>query len=78
MPVKYEGGVRFYTTARAAIRFPERDIICRACPLLGLEYGLKREYCKLSGEYIPDADYCVGSMCPLSFDYDELERREVK
>lgn len=68
MPRKYEGGIRYYTRATARVHFPERDVTCRACPLLGAEYGLRREYCRLTGEYIPDADYMTGHDCPLEFE----------
>lgn len=68
MPQNYKDGVRYYTYATARVHFPEGDITCRACPLLGAERGLKREYCRLTGEYIPDADYLTGHGCPLIFE----------
>lgn len=71
MAQKYEGGVRYYTSAKVTIKFPESDINCRSCPLLGVEYGLKREYCKRTGEYIPDPDYMIGGDCPLEFGKEE-------
>lgn len=68
MPQKFEGGIRYYTYANVRVHFPEQEITCRACPLLGSEYGMKREYCRLTGEYIPDADYLTGHGCPLEFE----------
>lgn len=72
MPKKFESGIRYYTYATARVHFPEEEITCLACPLLGNEYGMKRAYCRLTGEYIPDPDYLTGRSCPLIFE----ERKE--
>lgn len=68
MPQKFEDGVRYYTYATARVHFPEDEVHCRACPCLGAERSLAREYCRLTGEYIPDADYQLGLSCPLEFE----------
>lgn len=71
MPRRFDEGVRWYTTARVDIYFPEDQVYCRICPLFGTEYGTRRDYCKRTGEPIPEPDSMIGGMCPLVF-----ERRE--
>ena len=64
-------GVSYYTKATADIGFPEDDICCYWCPLLGSEVSPKREYCRKTGEYLFAPKYTIGENCPLRFEVKE-------
>lgn len=64
----FSKGVRYYTPATVEIHFPEDDICCYRCPLMGTEYKPDREYCKRTGEYLTAPKYVVGLNCPLKFE----------
>ncbi len=60
-------GVTFYTLATCEIGFPEEDVCCWWCPMMGVELKSDRHYCRKTGEYLvaPKAD--IGFNCPLEF-----------
>lgn len=60
-------GVSYYTMATVEVGFPEDDICCMRCQLMGTEYKPDREYCRLTGEYVPAPRDTVGFKCPLKF-----------
>ena len=63
----FSKGVKYYTKATVEIGFPEDDLCCYRCPLMGTEYKPDREYCKMTGEYLTAPKYVVGFNCPLKF-----------
>lgn len=67
----FPNGVSYYTIATVDIGFPEDDIACVWCPLLGVELKSDRHYCRKTGEYLvaPKAD--IGYNCPLKFNKEE-------
>lgn len=67
----FSRGVSYYTKATVEISFPEDDLCCYRCPLMGTEYKPDREYCKRTGEYLPAPKHVVGFECPLVFHTDE-------
>lgn len=64
----FSKGVRYYTKATVEIGFPEDDLCCYRCPLMGTEYKPDREYCKRTGEYLAAPKYTIGFDCPLRFE----------
>ena len=64
-------GVRYYTHATVTITFPEDDICCARCPLMGIEMASSREYCRRTGEYLIAPKHMVGDICPLKFEKEE-------
>ena len=64
----YESGVSYYTKATVTLYFPEDDVRCGYCQLLGSDHGQK--YCRRTGEMIRDDRY-IGGMCPLEFEEEE-------
>lgn len=70
---EFKNGVSYYTQAMVAISFPEDDICCYRCPLMGTEYKPNREYCRRTGEYLPSPMYTVGFECPLKFTEEEQQ-----
>ncbi len=69
----FSKGVSYYTTASVTISFPEDDICCYRCPLMGIEIKSDREYCRRTGEYLAAARHIVGMSCPLHFEERETE-----
>lgn len=67
----FSKGVKYYTKATVEISFPEDDLCCYRCPLMGTEYKPDREYCKRTGEYLPAPKHVVGFDCPLAFHTNE-------
>ena len=63
----FSKGVRYYTKSTVEISFPEDDVCCYRCPLMGTEYKPDREYCKRTGEYLPSPRHTIGFNCPLKF-----------
>lgn len=68
---EFRNGVSYYTSATVGISFPEDDICCYRCPLMGTEYKPDREYCKRTGEYLPAPRHTIGFECPLKFENKE-------
>ena len=66
-------GVSYYTRGTVSICFPEDDICCSRCPLLGVEMASSRKYCRRTGEYLPSPDYVIGTDCPISFEKENEE-----
>lgn len=58
----------YYTGGMVPIAFPEDDICCRWCPLLGTELKVDRNYCKKTGEYLVAPNFIIGANCPIIFD----------
>ena len=63
----FDNGVRYYTKATAEIGFPEDDICCYRCPLMGKTLGVDREICNRTGEILPSPRQMIGYECPLKF-----------
>ena len=64
-------GVRYDTHATVTITFPEDDICCARCPLMGIEMASSREYCRKTGDYLPAPRDIIGFNCPLRFENEE-------
>ena len=65
---QFNTGVAYYTKATLEIGFPEDDVCCYRCPLMGFDYNRSdREYCKRTGEFLPAPRYTIGVDCPLNF-----------
>ncbi len=67
----FSKGVGWYSKATVEIGFPEDDICCYRCPLMGVEIKSDREYCRRTGEYLPAPRDIVGLNCPLEFEKQE-------
>lgn len=65
---QFAKGVRYYTKSTVEISFPEDDVCCARCPLMGIEMASSREYCRRTGEYLPAPRDIVGFECPLKFE----------
>ena len=70
---EFKSGVGWYTKAMVEISFPEDDVCCSRCPLMGIEMASSREYCRRTGEYLPAPRHIVGFNCPLIFENKEEE-----
>lgn len=65
---QFLSGVSYYTKATVEIGFPEDDVCCYRCPLMGFDYNrTDREYCKKTGEFLPAPKHMIGVDCPLNF-----------
>ena len=62
----FSRGVSYYTFGRVDIGFPEDDICCFHCLLLGKD-DLGRLICKKTGEVLVSAKFGVGTNCPIQF-----------
>jgi len=69
----FSKGVGYYTTFTVDICFPEDDICCYRCPLMGVETKSNREYCRRSGEYLPAPRDIIGFECPLKLKEENNE-----
>ena len=69
----FSKGVSYYTHSTVDISFPEDDICCYRCPLMGTETHTGREYCRRTGEYLPAPRDIVGFNCPLIFENEVNE-----
>ena len=69
----FSKGVSYYTRSSVEIFFPEDDLCCYWCPLMGSEYKPDRAYCKKTGEYLLAPTVAVGERCPLRFEKKENE-----
>ena len=63
----FDNGVRYYSKATVVIAFPEDDICCYRCPLMGKTLGVDREICNRTGEILPSPRQTIGYECPLIF-----------
>ena len=67
----FSRGVSYYTHSKVDIYFPEDDVCCYRCPMMGIEMASSREYCRRTGEYLPAPRDTIGFNCPLQFDKEE-------
>ena len=70
---EFRNGVRWYTEASCPVHFPEDDICCYRCVLMGNDYGSKREVCRRTGEILVAPMITIGDECPLRFVVKEDE-----
>lgn len=63
----FSHGVSYYTRGLVEIPFPEDDLCCYRCPLMGVEIKTDREYCRRTGEYLPAPRDIIGVQCPITF-----------
>jgi hypothetical protein len=63
----FDKGVSYYTKATVEVGFPEDDICCYRCPLMGKTLGVDREICNRTGEILPAPRQMIGYECPLKF-----------
>ena len=63
----FDKGVSYYTRGTVEISFPEDDVCCCRCPLMGIEMASSREYCRRTGEYLPSPRHLIGFDCPIKF-----------
>ena len=69
---EFRTGVSYYTKSTVEISFPEDDVCCYRCPLMGFDYNRsEREYCKRTGEFLPAPRHMIGFECPLKFEDKE-------
>ena len=65
---QFNTGGAYYTKATVEIGFPEDDVCCYRCPMMGFDYNRSdREYCKKTGEFLPAPRHTIGVDCPLNF-----------
>lgn len=63
----FSKGVSYYTKAVVEISFPEEQVCCELCPMMGVEMASSRKYCRKTGEYLTATRDIVGFYCPLCF-----------
>ena len=61
-------GIKYYTQGTVTVSFPEDDVCCMHCPLMGMESRSNREYCRRTGEYLPAPRDIIGFKCPIKFE----------
>lgn len=68
---RFERGVRHYTVALVPIRFPEKEVNCRYCPIrqMRLIDGAAACVCGSTGEIIKNVDMPDG--CPAVIQEEE-------
>lgn len=71
----FSRGVSYYSFGAVEIGFPEDDICCHWCPLLGIEARLERPYCKKTGEILVNTKFGVGTNCPVRFYSAQTEEK---
>lgn len=71
----FSRGVGYYTHGTVEISFPEDDLCCYRCPLMGVEIKSDREYCRSTGEYLPAPRHIVGLSCPIKFYTNKEEEK---
>lgn len=69
----FSKGVSYYTKGMVMISFPEDDVCCYRCPLMGKEDRTNREYCRRTGEYLPAPLDIIGFNCPIDFGKENEE-----
>lgn len=65
---KFENGVRYFTRGMVSVHFPEDDVACVYCPMMGAEMKNERRYCRRTGEYLPAYEHSIGLDCPIKFE----------
>ena len=73
----FSRGVSYYTEGMVKVGFPEDDVCCRWCPMMGMELKIDRAYCKKTGEYLAAPNFTIGNGCPIIFDDDRKEEEYV-
>ena len=73
----FSRGVSYYTHGVVDINFPEDDVCCRNCPLMGIEMASSREYCRRTGEYIAAPKSMIGFECPIVFKEEAEKCSEI-
>lgn len=63
----FDKGVSYYTRGKVEVSFPEDDVCCYRCPLMGIEMKSDREYCRRTGELLPAPRHTIGYDCPINF-----------
>lgn len=63
----FDKGVSYYTKGKVEVSFPEDDVCCYRCPLMGIEMKSDREYCRRTGELLPAPRHTIGYDCPINF-----------
>lgn len=63
----FDNGVSYYTHGKVDISFPEDDVCCYWCHLMGIELKTDRAYCKRTGEYLLAPRHTIGYDCPINF-----------
>lgn len=63
----FRNGISYYTQGTVTINFPEDDICCQHCHLMGVELKSDRRYCRRTGEYLPGYLATIGLDCPIKF-----------
>lgn len=69
----FKDGVSYYTKSTVDIFFPEDDVCCHWCPMLGIESKSDRAYCRRTGEYLTAPKFGIGLRCPLKFKENDDE-----
>lgn len=75
---QFDSGVGYYTKAVLEICFPEDDVCCYRCPLLGKSLGVDQEICRRTGEILPAPRHDIGYYCPLRFNVDSETGEIIK
>lgn len=68
---RFDKGVSYYTSGTLVVNFPEDDVKCKWCPLMGTEMASGRVYCRRTGELLIAPDAMIGHNCPLNFRNEE-------
>lgn len=68
---EFPRGVSYFTLATCEIGFPESDVCCWRCPLMGVELKSDRPYCRRTGEYLVAPKDVIGFQCPLKFNKED-------
>ena len=69
----FSRGVGYYTKGKVEIGFPEDDVCCHWCPMMGVESRTERAYCRKTGEYLVSPKFVIGTQCPVRFETEEKE-----
>lgn len=68
---RFECGVSYYTKGKIVldVGFPEDAVSCQYCPFCRTESELKRFWCRLTNEMLPNpfSPY-LGKKCPIVFE----------
>lgn len=67
----FSRGVSWYTKGTVEIGFPEDDVCCHWCPLMGMDAKMDRSWCRKTGELLVAPKHFVGVYCPVMFDEKE-------
>lgn len=64
----FKDGVQYSTKGTITVCFPEDDLCCHWCLMLGLESKMDRFYCKMTGELLKSPKEYIGEHCPIVFE----------